>query len=258
VRDDQRDGLAAGRYWAALRALSSSDLPVPRPLYLETTGALIGVPVLVMTRVPGEPSLPPTNRAMWIGELAAGLSRIHAFDVASLPPTFRRGESPVDHAARVARRFAPDLLGPLGVEVAAALLRVAPRVELAAPTLVHGDYWFGNTLWRDGDGSDPRLSAILDWSAARIGDPAFDLASIRMDLAIVLGDDAPADFIARYPRRRARPRDRPFWDLIVGIAGVVLVDEWLPTYHALGWTHLTLDDVRARVDRFVRNALACV
>ncbi len=51
VRDDQRDGLAAG-YWAALRALSSSDLPVPRPLYLETTGALIGVPVLVMTRVP--------------------------------------------------------------------------------------------------------------------------------------------------------------------------------------------------------------
>src|SRR6185503_13115873 len=94
VRGDQRDGLAARRYWDAITVLASSDLPVPAPIYLDTTGELIGFPVLVITRVPGEPSPPPTNRAAWIAELAAGLARIHTFDAAALPSTFRRGETP--------------------------------------------------------------------------------------------------------------------------------------------------------------------
>jgi hypothetical protein len=31
LRDDQRDGVAARRYWDAITALASSDLPVPGP-----------------------------------------------------------------------------------------------------------------------------------------------------------------------------------------------------------------------------------
>jgi len=258
VRDDQRDGIAARRYWDAITAVASSDLPVPAPIYVDTTGALIGLPVLVITCVPGEPSPPPTDRAAWIGELVAGLARIHAFDVTALPSTFRRGESPVDHAARVVRRHASDISGALGVEVAAALLRVAPRIDARHSSLIHGDYWFGNTLWSDGAGPSPKLSGILDWSAARVADRGFDLAAARMDLAIVLGGDAPEVFLARYVERHAAPRDQPFWDLIVGIAGLALVDDWVPTYHALGWTHLTPSAVRARLETFVGQALADV
>jgi aminoglycoside phosphotransferase (APT) family kinase protein len=224
-------------------------------VFLDATGALVGLPVLVITRMPGEPSPPPSNQAMWIDKLAVGLTRVHAFGVAALPPTFQRAESPVDHAARVVRRFAQDSKG-LGAEVAAELVRTAPGIAVGLPTLVHGDFWFGNTLWSGGDGPQPRLTAILDWSAARIGDPGFDLASIRMDLAIVLGADAARMFLARYVDRRAAPGNQRFWDLIVGIAGLALIDEWVPTYHALRWTHLTFDDVRPRLDRFVRDALA--
>jgi aminoglycoside phosphotransferase (APT) family kinase protein len=256
TREDQRDGVAASRYWAAITGLSSSDLPVPAPVYIDPTGALIGVPVLVITRMPGEPSPPPTNRTAWIGELAGGLARIHSFDAASFPSSFRRGESAVDHAARLVRRHSPEIAGELGSEVAAALVASAPRAGTAQPTLIHGDYWFGNTLWSEGGGPRPRLSAILDWSAARLADPAFDLASIRMDLAIVLGGDAGELFLERYGERGSLPEHQSFWDLIVGIAGLALVDEWLPTYHALGWTHLTADDARTRLDGFVRRALA--
>ena len=258
VRDDQRDGVAARRYWDAISALASSDLPVPAPVYLDTTGELIGFPVLVITRVPGEPSPPPMDRAAWIAELAGGLARIHTFDVAALPSTFRRGESPVDHAARLVRRHASGISGALGAAVAATLVRVAPRIDVRHPRLIHGDYWFGNTLWSDGAGPTPRLSGILDWSAARIADPGFDLAAARMDLAIVLGANADEQFRACYVERQAAPRDQPFWDLIVGIAGLALADDWVPTYHALGWTHLTRGSVRSRLETFVARALADV
>ena len=258
VRDDQRDGIAARRYWDAITVLASFDLPVPAPVYLDTTGELIGFPVLVITRVPGEPSPPPTNRAAWIAELAAGLARIHTFDAAALPSTFRRGETPVDHAARLVRRHAPAISGALGAAVAATLERVATRIDVRHTNLIHGDYGFGNTLWSDGAGPKPRLSGIIDWSAARIADPGFDLAAARMDLAMVLGADADEEFRARYVERHAAPRDQPFWDLVVGISGLALADDWVPTYHALGWTHLTRSSVRGRLETFVGRALADV
>ena len=56
----------------------------------------------------------------------------------------------------------------------------------------------------------------------------------------------------------AAPRDQPFWDLVVGISGLALADDWVPTYHALGWTHLTRSSVRGRLETFVGRALADV
>ena len=258
VRDDQRGGIAARRYWDATSLLVSSDLPVPSPVYLDTTGGLIGFPVLVITCVPGEPSPPPANRAAWIAEFAAGLARIHTFDVAALPSTFRRGETPVDHVARLLRRHASAVSGALGVAVVGTLARVAPRIDVRHWSLIHGDYGFGNTLWSDGAGPNPKLSGILDWSAARIADPGFDLAAARMDLAIVLGADADEEVTARYVERHAAPRAQAFWDLVVGISGLALSDDWVPTYHALGWTHLTRGIARTRLETFVGRALADV
>ena len=39
------------------------------------------------------------------------------------------------------------------------------------PALLHGDYWPGNILWKDG-----RLAAVIDWEDACLGDPLVDLA----------------------------------------------------------------------------------
>jgi aminoglycoside phosphotransferase (APT) family kinase protein len=41
------------------------------------------------------------------------------------------------------------------------------------PTVVHGDLWHENMLVRDG-----RLTGVLDWEAAGVGDPAIDLAGL--------------------------------------------------------------------------------
>jgi aminoglycoside phosphotransferase (APT) family kinase protein len=54
----------------------------------------------------------------------------------------------------------------------AALLRASPPAE-RPPVLVHGDYHYGNMLFRDG-----RVVAVLDWEIAQIGQPLLDLACL--------------------------------------------------------------------------------
>jgi aminoglycoside phosphotransferase (APT) family kinase protein len=41
--------------------------------------------------------------------------------------------------------------------------------RFALLSLLHGDYWPDNTLWRDG-----RLVCVIDWEDAALGDPLAD------------------------------------------------------------------------------------
>jgi aminoglycoside phosphotransferase (APT) family kinase protein len=67
---------------------------------------------------------------------------------------------------------------------------------LAGAAIVHGDFWHENLLARG-----LRLTAVLDWEAAAVGDPAIDLAGLWY-----LGDDwALAVLVAlRTPRSERR------------------------------------------------------
>jgi aminoglycoside phosphotransferase (APT) family kinase protein len=53
--------------------------------------------------------------------------------------------------------------------------------------LVHGDLWQGNTLW-----AGERCEGILDWDAAGVGHPGIDLATLRLDAAVMFGLPAAA------------------------------------------------------------------
>jgi len=49
------------------------------------------------------------------------------------------------------------------------------RPEPRHPTLVHGDYHYGNMLFRDG-----RVVGVLDWEIAQLGQPLLDLACLSV------------------------------------------------------------------------------
>jgi aminoglycoside phosphotransferase (APT) family kinase protein len=104
-------------------------------------------------------------------------------------------------------RFADDvsavlfpLMSPAGRDRAKAQLHQVLAVDPAGDALVHGDLGGGNLLWADpGDG--PRLTGILDWDEAQIGNQADDLASIAVTVGWPLarridarrhGGDTPA------------------------------------------------------------------
>jgi aminoglycoside phosphotransferase (APT) family kinase protein len=249
--ENERDGAAARQHWKAIAGIPA-DAPVlvPRPVHLDAEGSLVGLPCLVMTRLPGTPLARPANEVGWIDELAGALASIHSVDVRSLPADYRRNPGPAEMMETRLARFAPAMLEDLAREVADALRRAAPDAISNGMVLTHHDFWFGNTLW-----TGERLTGIVDWDGALIDDPAYDIGYARLDLQLVLGGDAPDRLRDRYEARRGPLHALPFWDLIAVLSAFRWLSEWVVGYHEVGRSELTDDLARERMESFVRAAL---
>ncbi len=104
----------------------------------------------------------------------------------------------------------PWLLRAGGREVVLRVARAgqAAEAKVAAtrpgddrPGLVHGDLWYGNTLWDDG-----RLTAVLDWDCAGVGPAGIDLGSLRCDAAWCHGVEAAGHILRGWEAEAAGPR----------------------------------------------------
>ncbi len=133
----------------ALQALAHVDLPTPE-LVDETPG------VIVMTEMPGV-RLDDVDRQTRLAGLRASAPLLRRLHESELPD----GLLPApDDAAIVERYHAAG--GP------ALRLTVPPASGLA---FCHGDWTDGNLLSVEG-----RITAVVDWEAAHIGDPIRDLS----------------------------------------------------------------------------------
>lgn len=148
-----------------LRILAAAGVPVPEAVACDPDG-------LVLRFVEGTTELPPDP----IGPMAALLADLHALDVDALGVGF------------LPRRDAPEDEGVTDLP--------PRRTPLGRRSLLHGDYWPGNVLWRDG-----RVVALLDWEDAAVGDPMCDLAAARQELCWKLGPEAMAAFTGAYASR---------------------------------------------------------
>ena len=111
--------------------------------------------------------------------------------------------------------------------------------------LLHGDFWPGNTLWKDG-----RLVAVIDWEDAAIGDPLADVANARLELLWALGIDAMKAFTRRYASIATAVdfTDLPYWDLWADLRLAGRTSEW-------GLDEITEKAMRAGHEAFVAHAL---
>ncbi|MFS0853367.1 phosphotransferase family protein [Microbacterium sp. 179-I 3D4 NHS] len=133
----------------ALRALVGSGLPVPR-IVEEEPG------VVLMTELPGE-RLDDQNPEVRLSALRASASflrRVHA-----LPLPAGLAAAPDDRAIVARYRDAGGPPIPLSIP---------PSSGVA---FCHGDWTDGNLLATDG-----RITGIVDWEAAHVGDPIRELA----------------------------------------------------------------------------------
>ena len=93
--------------------------------------------------------------------------------------------------------------------------------------LLHGDYWPGNVLWRDGC-----LVAVIDWEDACLGDPLADLATARVELLCRYGRDAMDRFTDRYVAAHhdttgpLRMEALPLWEVYVSAAALATMGDW--------------------------------
>jgi aminoglycoside phosphotransferase (APT) family kinase protein len=177
LRVDTGDGPVAGtelslvREAAAYRALRGASVRIPALIASQGDALLV-------ERAHGSPdldALPAPRRAALLLDYAEALAELHRVDVRGLAlPGFARPAGPQDHAlgelalwrrifdARVRRP------SPLAHFAFGWLARNAPTSPHTV--LCHGDVGPGNFL-HDGE----RVTALLDWEFAHLGDPMDDL-----------------------------------------------------------------------------------
>ncbi|MEZ4333790.1 MAG: phosphotransferase family protein [Myxococcota bacterium] len=195
------------REYRVLRALGESGARVPR-----VHGYCADPAGILMERVAGDFDYTaiapgPVRDALdddFLGELA----RIHAlpaerFVAAGLEPP-PSGEACVLHdLALWERAYRRDLKRPVPlVEFALRWLKANRPAAPERLSLVQGDTGPGQFLF-----SGARLTAIIDWEFAHLGDPILDLAQIRTRDFYNPGIDL-GRWIARYEALSGRPVDR--------------------------------------------------
>lgn len=208
-------GHSAPLEFALLRALHRAGLPVPEPLHVDVGGDVLAEPFVVMAYVEGSSDLPAGREDDRIDAMAAMLARIHAAPVGELPelPT-RNNALPelFDYLPNAAEWH--SLRGRLST--------LHDTQYAGAPTLLHGDFWPENVLWRGGE-----IAAVLDWEDAALGDPLSDVACARLELRYKFGKRGALRFTQAYARHRRIDAQRlALWDVFVAAAAQHFMGEW--------------------------------
>jgi len=167
------DVVRQGRIMASLH---EAGLPTPAIAKMSSDPVIDGRPFILMERVPGV-RIEKVAQEQKPRDIAAGavevLKRLQALP---LEKTGIGDEEPVPLRAEMMRwgvlmQRAPEELTLRAGELGGLLAAHVP-VE-GRPTLVHGDYHYGNLLF---DGATP--TAVLDWEIAQVGQPLLDLGAL--------------------------------------------------------------------------------
>jgi Ser/Thr protein kinase RdoA (MazF antagonist) len=210
---------------AILPYLHARGFPVPDVRAIGRD--LPGVPETAVLRsyLTGTPAserytqLSPAARAALLAAMGDLLARVHILPVAEVAAFWQFPEDAVHAPAEwatnfVQKKIASDLRvllpsGALAPDIALRMETVLPRWAenlanadvMLAP--LHGDFYLDNLLVSD----DAAISGLLDWEAARLGDPLWELARTQMASFA----DTPAAwewFITTYARALPYPVDQ--------------------------------------------------
>ena len=136
-----------------------------------------------------------------------------------------------------------------------ALKRHWPPKTSNLPVLLHGDYWNGNILWHGG-----KISGVIDWEDAWIGEPLLDIAGTRVDLAYTFGMELAEQFTQTYAAKREIDlQSLPRWDLVAVLWLIRFINHdlasWASFYQGYGRNDITASLIKTRINEFSESAL---
>lgn len=241
--DRQRNPQIATDEFRLLQILYAAGLPTPRPYDLDQSGAVLGAPYLAIEYIEGQPACAPADIIDCTLQLATQLARIHTLDCASVDLSFLAAQQ--DNLARVVSAAALRDESAAEARIRARLAAVWPLQQQNRPVLLHGDFWPGNTLWRDG-----QLVAVIDWEDAQTGDPLVDLANSRLEVLWAFGSAAMQRFTEQYLALTAiNLANLPAWELYAALRHSPKLSGW-------GLDALAEQTMRDRLGWFVAQAFA--
>jgi aminoglycoside phosphotransferase (APT) family kinase protein len=236
------DGNRARTEFDNLTVVSAAGVPTPEPMLVDAEGAWFDAPAIVMTQLPGQPDMHPTDHHLWIDGAAKALASIHAI------PSVRARH------VRTSRwqRWQPSTngMGSDAPRVDAVLARLYDRAGTLPTVLSHDDYNPGNLLYDSG-----RLSGVVDWADITVEPRQAAVALYRHFLAIHPGGEAPATFLAAYERAaRVSLDDLALWDVLYGLRGLRPIEHWVRACEGLGLT-ITSSEIQERSRAWVHQGM---
>jgi len=219
--DLKRNPRVAADEFQLLQLLQSAGLAAPRPYYLDQSGEIVSPPYVVIEYIEGKPEFAPAILSDFILQLATHLSRIHSVDCSHLDVSFlSRQEN--KYAKKLRERPANVDESLLEGHIRDVLEAAWPLPQHNTSVLLHGDFWPGNVLWRDG-----QLVAVIDWEDAALGDPLADLANSRLEIFWAFGIDAMHRFTHQYQSMTSIDfTNLPYWDLCAALWPISQIARW--------------------------------
>ena len=219
--DREHNPQIAADEFKLLQLLQSVGVAAPAPLYLDQSGAIFATPYIVLEYVEGQPEFAPANLPDFLLQFATQLARIHQIQCADLDLSFLPKQE-TRHAATLSTR-------PIQMDESLDEGRIRDALEAGWPlpqrneaVLLHGDFWPGNILWREG-----KLVAVLDWEDAQTGDPLADVANSRLEILWAFGNEAMRQFTRHYQALAALDyTDLPYWDLWAALRPAGKIGAW--------------------------------
>ena len=167
------DVVRQGRIMSALR---SAGLPTPAIAMMSSEPLIDGRPFVLMERVDGLRIEETAQREAAADIAASAVSVLKTMQALPLEKTGIGDEEPVGLREEMMRwamlmQRAPEELTTRAGELGGLLAARVP--DERAPTLVHGDYHYGNMMFRGAE-----VVAVLDWEIAELGQPLLDLGCL--------------------------------------------------------------------------------
>jgi aminoglycoside phosphotransferase (APT) family kinase protein len=225
-----------------LQLLQSVGVAAPMPYHLDQSGEIFSTPYIAIEYIEGETTFAPSDVADFTLQFTTYLSRIHSVDCSKLDVSFlpqqdqrfakKLRERPTNIDESVDERHIRDILESVG-----------PLPQLNPSVLLHGDFWPGNILWKDG-----QIVAVIDWEDAALGDPLADVANSRLEILWAFGIDAMLSFTQQYRSMTTIDFTHlPYWDLCAALRRIAQIAQW-------GLDDITERNMRERHRWFIAQA----
>lgn len=237
-----------------LKSLHHQQIPVPLPVYLDIHGEFFDTPTLLLEYLEGEMDFSPRQLSRRVEKLAEVVAKLHAVKLDDIKDAaVPKLNLSMDQLFGDFPELSDEILGESNIREK--LAAHWPPRHRNPDSLLHGDIWNGNILWR-GDA----VSGIIDWEDAWIGDPLLDVAGIRLDLACEFGFEYADQFTSCYTGlTKIDTRSLAQWDLVASLWFARFINEEFVNYpeffHQYGRPDITLDRFRQVTKKFSINAI---
>ena len=216
---------AVDREYRVMKALASTDVPVPQMLAYCEDESIIGTAFFIMEYLDGRvfadqslPGLTASERQQIYEQMNHTISAIHGLDYVSLGlETFGK---PGNYFARQITRWSRQVR-EANIAIPNSLIKLMDWLPEHIPSedeasLIHGDFRMDNLIFHK---TDLSIIGVLDWELSTIGNPLADFAYQCMawriaptlwrgiqglDLA-TLGIPSEAQYISQYEKQIGRP-----------------------------------------------------